>query len=439
MTASSTKVFFLSIPGLRVQDLGNMPGLKVLCDSGSQSRIEHSFPCVTWPSQAAVLTGKAPESHGVIANGFYWRDNQKVEMWTAWNEVIQQPQIWDVLKEQKKSSLAWFPMLSKGCGADYVCMPAPVHKPDGSEDLWCYTKPQEFYAELLEELQHFPLQHFWGPLANIKSTQWIADSAVKAVDRFKPDFNYIYFPHLDYAAQKTGPDSEEAIQATRDLDQLITSFADDIEKVAGGEVVWIIASEYVITPVDHVLFPNRKLREAGLLKIKVIDGREHIDFEQSDAWALVDHQFSHIFLNSPSDTTIEKIKSVFEPLEGVDQVLCGEDRSMVGMNHERSGEVVLISTHNSWQAYYWWLDDSLAPEFATTVDIHRKPGYDPIELHFDFANKKVPLDASLAKGSHGAPAKTDSQQGLFLSSTKLNLKDKITDTEIFNLVLQQYR
>ena len=74
----------------------------------------------------------------------------------------------------------------------------------------------------------------------------------------------------------------------------------------------------------------------------------------------------------------------------------------------------LISTPNSWQAYYWWIDDARAPKFARTVDIHRKPGYDPVELHFDIATKSIPLDATLVKGSHGAPARDASQRGVLL-------------------------
>ena len=148
-------------------------------------------------------------------------------MWTAWNEVIEKPQLWDSLHEMDPAitSAAWFPMLSKGCGADYVCMPAPIHKPDGSEDLWCYTKPQEFYGELLEKYEHFPLKHFWGPLSNIKSSKWIADSSVAAAEKFAPRFFYVYLPHLDYAAQKNGPNSPEAMAAVEELDQLLIEFA----------------------------------------------------------------------------------------------------------------------------------------------------------------------------------------------------------------------
>ncbi len=417
-----------------------MPKLSQLFHRGSRTRIRQSFPCVTWPSQANMLTGTTASGHGVTANGFYWREKQEVEMWTAWNDVIERPQIWDVLKTREPAikSAVWFPMLSKGCGADYICMPAPIHKLDGSEEMWCYCRPQEFYGTLLERLDHFPLRHFWGPLANIKSSQWIADSAVIAAEEFSPDFFYIYLPHLDYAAQKNGPDSAEANNAVKELDNLLGMLADQLLLAYGAPITWMVASEYVITPVDHVLYPNRILRKAGLLKICEIDGREHLDFENSEAWALVDHQFSHIYLKHPNDALVSNIQKMLEQSEGVDCAVAGGQRADFGMNHERSGDLIVISTPNSWQAYYWWFDNALAPGFATTVDIHRKPGYDPIELHFDFATKSVPLDATLAKGSHGAPARSDAQKGVFLSSSSIELPKEIPDTDIFELVLRQF-
>ncbi len=437
----SARLIFLSIPGLRHEDLPQMPHLQRLMDGGTQSRIAHSFPCVTWPSQANMLTGKKPSEHGVIANGFYWRDKRQVEMWTAWNEVIEQPQIWDVLKTEQPGvqSAAWFPMLSKGCGADYICMPAPIHQPDGSEDLWCYTRPQSFYGRLLQQYGHFPLHHFWGPLANIQSSEWIATSALAAAEKFQPNFFYIYLPHLDYAAQKLGPDSPAAHQSVRELDELIGTFSNSLEQAQSTHLIWMVASEYVIQPVDHVLYPNRILRDGGWLSVKMQDGREHLDLESSRAWALVDHQFSHIFVNEPSAGEIQKIAKRFEDCDGVDQVLAGQDRGRFAMDHPRSGEIILISTPNSWQAYYWWEDDTLAPAFASTVDIHRKPGYDPIELHFDPNSKTIPLDATLAKGSHGAPARSANQKGLFGCSKRLEIADEIPDTSIFDLVLQQLR
>ena len=438
-------VAFLTIPGLRDQDLASMPRLSQLMAGGEKAALSTSFPAVTWPAQANMLTGKLPHDHGVVANGFYWRDEKKVEMWTAWNEKILAPQIWDLLHQYDPAitSAAWFPMLSKGSGADYVCMPAPIHKPDGSEDLWCYTKPQEFYGELLERFGHFPLQHFWGPMANIKATSWIVDSAVACAEKFSPNFFYIYLPHLDYAAQSHGPESEKSLTAVKELDEVIGRLSDGFVAAYGDDLLWLAASEYVITEVDHVTYPNRALRECGFLTVRHDEeGGELIDFENSEAWALVDHQFSHIFVKDRDEQTIAKVQSMFKLFthsEGIAEVLAGDDRKKYGLDHERSGDVIVISTRNSWQAYYYWQDDVHAPKFARTVDIHRKPGYDPVELHIDMATKSIPLDATLIKGSHGAPAHDDDQRGVFLSSAGGAVaEDAIVDTDVCTLVLRQF-
>jgi predicted AlkP superfamily pyrophosphatase or phosphodiesterase len=433
-------VVLLTIPGLREKDLENMPKLQKLVAGGTRSALSNNFPAVTWPAQANMLTGKLPDNHGVIANGFYWREEQKVEMWTAWNKTIQSPQIWDLLHQKSSAitSAAWFPMLSKGCGADYICMPAPIHNPDGSEELWCYTQPQDFYKDLLEPLQHFPLQNFWGPIANIKSTQWIADSAGLAAHKFQPNFFYIYLPHLDYAAQKLGPDSELAITAVTELDEVIGSLEADFNHAyQQQEIVWMIVSEYVITDVNHVSYPNRLLRDAGLLKIVEQDG-EHLDLENSDAWAMVDHQFSHVFIKNSDSAITRKVKQLFSGCPGIADVLANEERAQYHLNHERSGDVILISQPDSWQAYYWWNDDAKAPPFARTVDIHRKPGYDPVELHFDRTTRSTPLDATLVRGSHGAPVESKEQRGILLTSTEIGAPESIHDTDICGLVVNQF-
>ena len=435
-------IILLSIPGLRAQDLPSMPNLSRLTASGDRTALVPSFPAVTWPVQSNMLTGKLPSEHGVVANGFFWRDKNQVEMWTAWNDKIQQPQIWDLLHQHDKSltSAVWFPMLSKGCGADYICMPAPIHNPDGSESLWCYTKPTELYGTLRDTFGHFPLMNFWGPMANIKSTAWIADSAGWAMRQYRPNFFYIYLPHLDYAAQRTGPDSPPAIKALTELDETIQKLATTaVDAYACGNVMWLVASEYVITPVDHVTYPNRMLREAGLLNVTNEGAGELIDFAGSQAWALVDHQFSHVFVKDRDAATIGRVVDRFRGQPGFAEVLAGSERDKYALTHERAGEIVLISTPNSWQAYYYWLEDGSAPQFARTVDIHNKPGYDPVELHFDFATKSIPLNASLVKGSHGVPALTDAQRGVLLSSQKgMFVERAMADTDVCDLVLRQF-
>jgi predicted AlkP superfamily pyrophosphatase or phosphodiesterase len=435
-------VVLMSIPGLRDRDLARMPTLSALMAGGQQASLTASFPAVTWPVQANMLTGQLPAAHGVVGNGFYWRDTQQVEMWTAGNDKLAAPQIWDLLhqRDPRRSSAAWFPMLSKGCGADYVCLPAPVHNPDGTEGLWCYTKPADLYGVLREAFGDFPLQHFWGPLANIRSTAWIVNSAVAAAARFRPEFCYLYLPHLDYAAQKFGPDSPPALAAATELDTVLALLLAGFDGVYGAdELLWLAASEYAITPVDHVSYPNRVLREAGLLRVREESDGEHLDLQASAAWALVDHQFSHVFVRHADPTVIRCVCDLFRGTAGIDEVLTGAALAAYHLNHPRSGEVVLVSAPDSWQAYYWWFDDARAPGFARTVDIHRKPGYDPVELHFDPATRSIPLDAALVKGSHGAPVRSASQRGVLLASRSgVWDRPQLADIDVAGLVLRAF-
>lgn len=436
-------VVLLSIPGLRQKDLGAMPRLRALGEVGDQAVISPSFPCLTCPVQANMTTGRTPREHGVIGNGFYYRDKHEFEMWTAWNECIEAPQIWDTLHEKRPgtTSAIWFPLHSKGAGADYICTPAPIHNPDGSESLWCYTKPTELYGELLAQFEHFPLQHFWGPLANIHSTAWIVDSAIFAARRWKPNFFYIYLPHLDYAAQKTGPDSELAVAAVGQLDQVLGKLFDEMNEAYGKPPLWLVASEYTIGEVDHVTYPNRLLRQAGLLQVREEQdgGGEIVDLQRSRAWALTDHQVSHVYVADADPKVVEQVRSLFDGQEGFAEVLLGEDLARYDLDHPRSGEVVLVSSPRSWQAYYYWLDDARAPSFARTVDIHRKPGYDPVELHLDTSNWSIPLDPTLVRGSHGAPALEESQRGVILASQPGVFDvQTLADTDVAELVLRQF-
>ena len=430
----------LSIPGLRQADLASMPRLAALGAAGDVVPLTPSFPAVTCPVQVNLTTGRLPREHGVIANGFYWREAHEVEMWTAWNEVIQAPQIWDLLHESdpELTSAVWFPLLSKGAGADYVCTPAPIHNPDGSESLWCYTKPTELYGELRDTFGHFPLMKFWGPLSSIESTDWIVDSAVFAVNRFRPRFQYVYLPHLDYAAQKFGPESPEALAALPAIDAAVGRLVDGYAANGIQDVLWVVASEYVISPVEHVAYPNRQLREAGFLALgEDADGQELIDFERSRAWALADHQLAHVYIPDAAD--IEPVAEIFRNDPLVEEVLVGEDLAKYSLDHERSGEIVLISRSDAWFAYYWWLDDDRAPAFARTVDIHRKPGYDPIEMFIDMPTRSTPLDATLVRGSHGHPADDPTRQGILVCSDKAAPEaSALRDIDVTPLILKNF-
>jgi Type I phosphodiesterase / nucleotide pyrophosphatase len=431
----------LSIPGLRERDLATTPNVSRLVAGGDRATLVPSFPAVTCPVQANMTTGALPREHGVVGNGFYWREKHEVEMWTAWNDCLERPQIWDWLHERDPSitSAVWFALNSKGCGADYICTPAPIHNPDGGESLWCYTKPELMYGELRDRLGHFPLKHFWGPLAGIPSTAWIVASAVWAASRYQPNFFYIYLPHLDYAAQKFGPDSEAAQKSLTELDEEIAKLQAGLERAYGEPPLWLVASEYAIVPVDHVAYPNRLLREAGLLSIHESDEGEQLDLLGSRGWALVDHQFSHVFVRDAEPQTVRRVVDLFACLPGIAEVLVGDGLAKYGLDHPRSGEVVLVSEPDSWQAYYWWQNDDRAPRFARTVDIHRKPGYDPVELFFDPATKSIPLDANLVRGSHGGPAALAKDRGVLLASEPgLILSQTYRDVEVADIVLMQF-
>jgi len=431
----------LSIPGLRRQDLDHMPRLAALAGaSGAVRTLTPTFPCVTCTVQANLTTGVGPEQHGVISNGFFYRDKGMFELWTAWNECVQAPQIWERLKQHdpQLTSAVWFPMHSKGAKADYICTFAPIHNPDGSESLWCYTRPEMLYGDLRDELGHFPLMHFWGPLANIKSSQWIADSAVFAAQRFQPRFSYIYLTHLDYAAQKFGPDSEQAMAALPELDATIGGLIDGFAAAGLDDVLWLAASEYTITPVDSVGYPNRTLREAGFLALDVDgEGREELNVGQCRAWALVSHQLAHVYVKDPGD--VERVAALFRDDPTVEHVLTGHERAAYNLDHERSGEVVLIARPNAWFAYYFWLDDAKAPAYARTIDIHRKPGYDPVEMFIDMPSKQTPLNATLVKGSHGYPATDASRQGVLVMSDAAACEaESLKDVDVAGICLSNF-
>jgi len=338
------------------------------------------------------------------------------------------------------TAAVWFPLHSKESGADYVCTPAPIHNPDGSESLWCYTRPEGLYGQFVEALGHFPLQHFWGPAANIKSTAWIIDSAVQTAQQFRPNLFYLYLPHLDYAAQKFGPDSAEAKRSLNELDaeigKLVAGFT---QAYVGAQPLWLVASEYVITPVDHVSYPNRNLREAGLLAVRDESDGEHLDLEASRAWAMVDHQCSHVFVRDNDPATIQTAAELFAGESGIAEVLTRKDYDRYDMSHANSGDLILISSPNSWQAYYWWFEEDRAPAFARTVDIHRKPGYDPAEMYWDPVAKGIALDATLVQGSHGAPAAEPSQRSVLLSSERgVFVERAMADTDVADIVLRQF-
>jgi predicted AlkP superfamily pyrophosphatase or phosphodiesterase len=431
-------VVLISVPHLRERDVAQMTQLRQMVAGGEIAELTPTFPCLTCPVQANMLSGCPPREHGIIANGFFWRERKVVEMWTSPSDCFDRPLIWHRLAvaSPPRSTAVWFALHTKGADADLVCTPAPIHHADGTESVWCFTRPLELYGELKERFGDFPLHHYWGPLAGLPASEWIVNSAIYSAEKFRPEFFYIYLPLLDYAAQREGPDSSAAQLATQQLDQLFGKLAEEFTRIYNGKLVWLVAGEYVITPVGGACFPNRLLREEGLLRVQQTDEGEYIDWQRSRAFALVDHQVAHVFILDGEGNTRSQVEDLFRSQPEIERVLSQEDLPAWALDHPRSGELVLIAQPTSWFAYYWWLSEEDAPAFARTVDIHRKPGYDPVELCWDPVQRCVPLDPSLIHGSHGAPADDPMQRTVLLASEPAHLPDKpLRDIDVYSIVL----
>ncbi len=426
-STASPHLLLISIPGLRGEDLARMPVLAGLAASGRCVPLAPGFPAVTCPVQASLSTGASPARHGIVANGVFDRGTNHLEMWISPDSVHRAPRLWDRVKTLRPDlkTAAWFLLQSKHATADLVCLPAPRHNPDGTETMWCHTNPEPLYATLRDTLGEFPLHAFWGPVAGIASSRWIARSFVEASRPAPPHVAVVYLPHLDYAAQRTGPDSPAALAACGELDAEIGTLLDDYGRLVGRDrLVVMVAGEYRIRPVSHALHPNRVLREAGMLAVRETAEGEILDLAGSRAWTLADHQLGHVYLSDPADAAM--VAGLFRGRAGVGRVLEGEELVAAGLrtagesrSRDRCGDVVIESALDSWQTYFYWLDDAKAPAFARTIDIHRKPGYDPLELHLDrtaLPRIAIPLDPTLVKGSHGAVDPTTPHETVFIAS-----------------------
>jgi predicted AlkP superfamily pyrophosphatase or phosphodiesterase len=316
-----------------------------------------------------------------------------------------------------------------------------MYPADGRKIPDHYAHPHELHDELDAKLGPFPLFKFWGPLTDISSTEWIAQATLHVMQSRNPTLTLAYLPHLDYNLQRLGPDlGHPRIQ--QDLKETDAACGTLIDyAIASGREV-IVVSEYGITPVTDAVHINRALREAGLIRVRPEEhGREILDPGASAAFAVADHQVAHVYVNDRS--RIGEVRAVLEKLEGVERVLDEGGKRAMGLDHERSGELVAISKAGRWFSYYYWLEDRVAPDFARTVDIHRKPGYDPVELFFDPAialpklasawrlgKRKLGLralmdvislkDTALVKGSHGRLT-DDPQHGPLVISSRAGL------------------
>jgi predicted AlkP superfamily pyrophosphatase or phosphodiesterase len=441
MATSMARLAVINVVGLsgRLLDSGRLPRLAKLAAPGELRRIRPAFPAVTCTAQAAYLTGRPSKEHGIVANGWHDRDLAEHQFWKQSNRMMQGEKIWHALKKaQPNATVAqlfwWFNMHAD---VDWSITPRPLYPADGRKVFDIHTQPMNLREELKAALGPFPFPQFWGPAAGRASSDWIAASARYVEEKFSPTLNLIYLPHLDYALQKFGPDMNDprVVKELAVADEIAGSVAEFLQK-RGVEVV--VLSEYGITPVAQPVHINRVLRREGWLSIKDELGRETLDQGGSAAFAIADHQMAHVYVR---DSKLRpKVKEVLGKTPGVEKVLDFSDLRAAGLDHSRSGDLLAVAKSNAWFTYYYWEDDARAPDFARTVDIHRKPGYDPVELFLDpniFAPKLkiawkllkkklgfrilmdvIPLDAALVRGSHGRVPEDKQDWPVFIAAPR---------------------
>jgi predicted AlkP superfamily pyrophosphatase or phosphodiesterase len=447
----------INVVGLTPRMIGpDTPALQRLAATGGMRTIASVVPAVTCPVQTTYLTGLLPREHGIVANGWYFRDLSEVMFWRQSNRLVAGERVWEAARRRDPAFTCanmfwWYNMYAT---ADIGVTPRPLYPADGRKIPDCYTEPRELRDELTARFGRFPLFSFWGPATSIVASEWIARSAVHVRRKYNPTLTLIYLPHLDYVLQRDGPDAPKVARDLREVDALSGEIVDDARR-DGARI--IVLSEYGITPVSRPVDINRALRRAGLIAVREELGREQLDAGASAAFAVADHQVAHIYVAAKD--RIPEVKALVAGLPGVERVLDDATKPEFGLDHARSGEVVALARMDSWFTYYYWLDDAKAPDYARTVDIHRKPGYDPVELFLDPAIRLpklsigwrlakralgsrtlmdvIPLDATLVKGSHGRPTDDPADGPVLISSDGALLPSRtLAATEVKALILR---
>ncbi|MGX5820770.1 alkaline phosphatase family protein [Chitinophaga lutea] len=448
------KTVVIDVVGLSSALIGpHTPFLAAYAKSRHSSTIAPMLPAVTTAVQSTYVTGQWPSEHGVVGNGWYDREDCEIKFWKQSNKLVQAEKVWEKARRLHPGFTCskmfwWYNMYSS---ADYSVTPRPQYLSDGRKMPDCYAHPASLRDRLQQELGQFPLFQFWGPGANIRSSRWIADASVLVDKWHHPDLTLIYLPHLDYCLQKFGHDFNKIAPELRAIDDLLRGLIGYYEQ-EGAEI--ILLSEYGITNVSRPIHINRLLREHGLIAVREERGLELLDAGASRAFAVSDHQVAHIYINDPS--CYKQVRSLVENLPGVELVLDRDGKHDHQLHHERSGELVLVADEKSWFTYYYWLDDNKAPDFARIVDIHRKPGYDPVEmflnpadplvklkvigkvlkkkLGFRYLMDVIPLDATLIRGSHGRLAADPKDHPVLITTQPV--RPGVVATDVHDIILQ---
>lgn len=454
---NAQKTVVINVVGLTPKLLGDRtPLLKKWADQGAMATIKPDLPAVTCTAQSSYLTGQSPAGHGIVGNGWYFREDCEVKFWRQSNKLVQAPKVWDMARQQDPGFTCanmfwWYNMYSS---VDYSVTPRPMYPADGRKIPDIYTHPATLREELPKTLGDFPLFDFWGPKTSIRSSAWIANASKQLEVEVNPNLTLVYLPHLDYCLQRCDADDSQVTQDLGEIDQVCGDLIDFYEN-RGAKVM--VLSEYGIVPVNRSIALNRIFLAHGLISTRTELGLKLLDPGASDAFAVADHQIAHVYVNHPGKLGL--VRQLIEETEGVEIVLDGAKKKEAGLDHPRAGDLVAVAKPNAWFSYYYWDDDREAPDFARTVDIHRKPGYDPVELFIDpqislplakaawiLLKKKlgfrylmdlIPLDPSLVRGSHGTIPKATEDGPLLLTQQGEHLPSAhLKATEVCSVILK---
>jgi len=427
------KLIVLDIVGLSRKQFEKLKpkNISKILENGSYGSFDPSFPAVTCSVQASIFSGTYPSEHGIISNGYYDELFKQISFWEQPANLVKKPRIWDLLKKDNPDFTTGLLFLQNSlyANSNVVLTPKPLHL-DQKMVMWCYSKPENFYEKITESLGNFDLKSYWGPFSSLKSSDWIINSAKITIQSHLPDLLVTYLPHLDYTSQKYGPDSDEFKKSVDELDALIGDFILFLNQEFPDTYEIMILSEYNFNKVNNSVSPNLLLRQHGLLSTRRIEEKDYIDYEFSKAFAMVDHQIAHLYIKPGYE---DQVKSIFNN-EHVGSILDNDLQKNFKINHPKSGDLILCSNTNSWFNYYWWDDIKYAPDFTFNVDIHRKPGYDPLELFIDFKSKTISHDISLIKGSHGLISKDPMNSPLIGTSFESNIDETLPIVEIKNKI-----
>jgi hypothetical protein len=440
----------LNVVGLTPALLRHAPRLAALAKDGFAAPMTPVLPAVTCSAQASMLTGLPPSGHGIVGNGWYDRERAEVAFWKQSAHLVSGERVWDAARKRDSKFTSanvcwWFAMYGS---SDFAVTPRPAYPADGRKIPDCWTHPADLRDRLQAELGAFPLFHFWGPKADITSTKWIAEAAKRVLAWHAPTAVFVYLPHLDYALQKVGPAHPSIPAEVAAVDAIAGELIDAFRAKGYGIVA---LSEYGITDVSGASFPNRALRDAGLLALRRDATGETLDHGASPAFAVPDHQIAHVYCQ---DGARAAAREALANSPGVAEILDGSARIDAGLGHPRAGDLVLLAKPDRWFAHDWWTNDADAPDYQRTVDIHRKPGYDPRELFMTslrramtkLAARKlgfralldvIPLDTSLVRGSHGLlPASPDAGP-ILIAEDKRFAVESLRQTDVKDFLLRR--